>query len=237
MLKTHLKSFICVLILGTLSPIQSLYGEDFKIKKNEYYLIIDRNYMNSIVNNTEQLNFTSCEGPFTEVEEIRKEFESLLNQPVEIKENEEMSADIATEDSAGTVPLPPAGRTSQSMSDLLRNIEGPMNLSPEIPPTAEIPATDLDLIKRQIASNWKIPAGAKDIKDLYVDIRTVLNPDGSVRSAEVTKTSTPISDPYMQAIANSAVKAVKAASPLAIHPKDAERFKTLIIRFDPKSIL
>jgi len=233
MLKTHLKSFVCVLILGILSPFQSLYGETFEIKKNEYYLIIDRDYMNSIVNNTEQLNFTSCEGPFTEVEEIRKEFESLLNAPVEIKESEEMSADITTEDSEGTVPLPlhPAGRTSQPMSALLKNIEEPTSLP------SEISFNDSDLIRRQIAAQWLLPAGGKEVKDYYVDVRTELNPDGSVRSAEVTKTSKPTSDPYMRAMADSALKAVKAASPLSIPPKHADRFKTLVIRLAPKHAL
>ena len=52
--------------------------------------------------------------------------------------------------------------------------------------SAVLSVTELDLIRRQLAACWNVPAGARDAKDLYVDIHVEMNPDATVRTAVVT---------------------------------------------------
>lgn len=230
MLKTHHKSLGFVLILGTLSPFQPLSGQNYEIPKNEYYLIIDRDDMDDVINNTQQLNFTTCEGPFTEVEEIKKQFARSLAGPAEIKEDEEMAADIANESFDGTVPLPSIESTSQPMK-LLKNIKKPMSFS------SEIPVTDLDIIREQLVRHWNIPANMKENEGAPVDIKVEMNPDATVRSATVVETNPSTKDPLRKRFINSALEAVHKVGPLNLPLNRYDKWKTILIRFDPQPIL
>lgn len=100
----------------------------------------------------------------------------------------------------------------------------------------ELSITELDLIRRQLEQCWNRPAGAKDGKDLNVDIKVEINPDATVRSAVIVKTSKPLSDPYMRAVAESAKRAVQnpKCSPLKLPLDRYEQWKTVTIVFTPR---
>ena len=43
----------------------------------------------------------------------------------------------------------------------------------------------MDLVREQIARCWNINAGARDAKDLVVEIRASVQPDGTVTRADI----------------------------------------------------
>jgi outer membrane biosynthesis protein TonB len=95
--------------------------------------------------------------------------------------------------------------------------------------------TELDLIRRQLAGCWNVPAGARDGKDMYVDVKVVMNPDATVQSAAVTGASSSAS----AAAKDSARRAVSNpnCSPLKLPLDRYDQWKTITIRFDPQLIL
>ncbi len=97
----------------------------------------------------------------------------------------------------------------------------------------ELSITEMDLIRRQLGACWNVAAGAKDAKDMYVDVKVEMNPDATVRTAIVTGTN------GSQAAADSALRAVRnpRCSPLKLPLDRYEAWKTITIRFDPQHIL
>lgn len=95
--------------------------------------------------------------------------------------------------------------------------------------------TELDLLRRQLAACWNVPAGLQDTKDFYVDVRVEMNPDATVHSAVVTGSSADGSS--KQALENSALRAVKNCSPLKLPLHRYDQWKTITIRFDTNHML
>src|SRR6266849_8790916 len=56
---------------------------------------------------------------------------------------------------------------------------------PRAPLGGQLTASELDLIRQQIARCWNIPAGARDAKDLVVEIKVVVDRDGTVQQATI----------------------------------------------------
>ena len=52
----------------------------------------------------------------------------------------------------------------------------------------------MDLIREQIARCWNVPAGAREAKDLVVEIRVAVEPDGTVRQAASVANQPPFSE-------------------------------------------
>jgi outer membrane biosynthesis protein TonB len=98
--------------------------------------------------------------------------------------------------------------------------------------------TELDLIRRQFKDIWNVPAGARET-DITISIKIELNPDATIREAIIVNTSKPKSDPYVQQIADSAMRAVKnpKLGPLKIPLQRYEELKVIILDFNPKDML
>ena len=103
--------------------------------------------------------------------------------------------------------------------------------------SAVLSITELDLIRRQLAACWNVPAGAQDAKGLYVDVRVEMNPDATVQSAVVIGSSG--NGSYKRAAEDSALRAIKnpKCSPLKLPLHRYDQWKTITIRFDPQHIL
>ncbi len=110
--------------------------------------------------------------------------------------------------------------------------------APPLPPTVaqRMTISELDAIRSQIEQCWNIPAGARDARDLVVDISVHMNPDGTVRQATIVQRSRMSRDTFYRAAAESALRAVlnPDCSPLRLPPQKYNQWKTFTLSFNPR---
>ncbi len=96
-----------------------------------------------------------------------------------------------------------------------------------------------DALRRQIQQCWNIPAGARDAEKLIVEVLIEVNPDRTVRSAQIVDQGRANSDPFYRAAAESALRALRnpKCSPLELPPDQYEQWKTIHFTFDPRDML
>jgi len=110
---------------------------------------------------------------------------------------------------------------------------------PRAPLGSQITASEVDLVREQIARCWNVPAGARDAKDLVVEVRVAVDPDGTVRQATIVDQARLGSDPSFRAAAESARRAFfnPLCRPLRLPPEKYAIWKDLVVDFSPKDIL
>ncbi len=92
-------------------------------------------------------------------------------------------------------------------------------------------------VQRQMARCWNIPAGAKDAKNLVVDIHLVLNPDGTVREATVVDQARMQSDGFFRTAAESARRAIYLCQPLKLPSDKYSVWQEMTLSFNPSQVL
>ncbi len=99
--------------------------------------------------------------------------------------------------------------------------------------------SELDAIRRQIEACWILPAGARDAENLVVDIRVVMNPDGTVRQASIIDRSRMAADSFFRAAAESALRAVlnPRCNPLKLPPEKYKQWQTFTLSFNPRDMI
>ncbi len=110
---------------------------------------------------------------------------------------------------------------------------------PKAPLGGQLTASELDMVRHQIARCWNVPAGARDAKDLVVEIKVVVDPDGTVRQATIVDQARMGSDPFFRAAAESARRAFfnPLCRPLHLPAEKYAIWKDLVVDFSPKDIL
>ena len=94
-----------------------------------------------------------------------------------------------------------------------------------------------ELIRRKVEGCWNVPAGAREAENLLVEIRVVLNRDGSVYRADIVDTGR-MGDSFYRVAAESARRAVHICSPFSELPADRyDIWQSLTLRFNPKEML
>jgi outer membrane biosynthesis protein TonB len=108
---------------------------------------------------------------------------------------------------------------------------------PIAPLGAQLSASEIDLVREQIERCWNVPAGARDAQDLRPEFRVEMNPDGTVRSAELMN-SDQLGDSFFQAAADSAKRALlnPSCQPLKLPADKYDLWQTFTITFDPKDL-
>jgi hypothetical protein len=101
----------------------------------------------------------------------------------------------------------------------------------------QLSMSEIDAVRRQIEGCWNIPAGAKDAKNLIVELHVQLNADGSVRAVAITDQSRLQSDNFFRAAAESAARAVYECAPLHLPADKYSQWQDMILNFDPSQIL
>lgn len=113
--------------------------------------------------------------------------------------------------------------------------------APPLPPTVaqRMTISELDAIRSQIEACWNIPAGARNARDLVVDISVAMNPDGTVRQATIVQRSRMSRDPFYRAAAESALRAVlnPRCSPLRLPPQKYNQWKFFTLSFNPREAI
>lgn len=127
----------------------------------------------------------------------------------------------------------PDGNPIDAVHDANTKTEG------KAPVTSETLAlSEMDALKYQLAQCWNIPSGAMNAEDLVVDLRIEVNPDRTVKSAEIVDQSRYGSDSFFQAAADSARRAVfnPRCTPLALPADKYDVWKVILIRFNPREM-
>ena len=114
----------------------------------------------------------------------------------------------------------------------------PPSSQPKAPLGSQLTASEMDLVREQIARCWNINAGARDAKDLVVEIRAAVNSDGTVTRADIVDTGRAASDPLFRAAAESARRAFfnPLCTPLKLPPDKYATWKDLVVDFSTKDI-
>ena len=119
---------------------------------------------------------------------------------------------------------------------------GPASSQPKAPLGSQLTASENDflvnLIKQQLVPCWNVPAGARDAKELNVQVRASVNPDGTVRTASIIDQGR-MSDPLIRAAAESARRTFfnPQCTPLKLPSDKYEVWKDLVVNFDPRDLL
>ena len=102
---------------------------------------------------------------------------------------------------------------------------------------SELSISEIDAIAGRLRACWNLDPGARGIEDMIVEIRALLNQDGSVRKVEILDTSRYSSDSHFRSVADSARRAVYICAPYTIlADKYAEKYdlwRVLRLRFNP----
>ena len=116
----------------------------------------------------------------------------------------------------------------------------PPSSQPKAPLGSRMTASELDLVREQIARCWDttINAAARDAKDLVIEIRATINLDGTVTRADIVDIGRANSDPAFRAAAESARRAFfnPLCTPLKLPPEKYAMWKDLVVDFSPKDI-
>jgi outer membrane biosynthesis protein TonB len=109
---------------------------------------------------------------------------------------------------------------------------------PKAPLGSQLTASELDMVRHQIARCWNVPAGAREAKDLVVEIKVVVDPDGTVRQATIVDQGR-LGDPSYRAAAESARRAFfnPQCRPLHLPAEKYAIWKDLVVDFSPRDIL
>ncbi len=95
------------------------------------------------------------------------------------------------------------------------------------------------MVRNQISPCWSVPIGAKDARDMRIDIRIALNPDGTLRGMPSIEDQARMrSDPIFRAFAESALRAIQdpRCSPLRLPADRYSEWSDMIIAFNPKEL-
>jgi outer membrane biosynthesis protein TonB len=95
------------------------------------------------------------------------------------------------------------------------------------------PSALIAAINDQVTPCWNIPLAAQGVGGLRAEVQIVLGPDGSARTVEAVDTARMASDPLFRTFAESAIRAVRACSPLKLPPEQYQVWRNVIINFDP----
>ena len=104
--------------------------------------------------------------------------------------------------------------------------------------TRPISARQIDMVRERVRPCWNMLTGAKNAQDIVVTLVLDMNPDGTVRRAEISDRSR-MSDTYFRAAAESALRAVlnPHCNPLPL-PADSyeSQWRTLTLDFNPRDM-
>lgn len=134
---------------------------------------------------------------------------------------------------APSAPLEPAPRLTDPTA------KAAPSPSPAAPLAAQVTMGELDALRNQLAGCWNMQAGARFAEDIIVGVRIFVNPDRSVRDAQILDQIRYGTDTYFRAAADSALRAVfnPMCNPLDLPPEKYDQWKTITVNFDPRDML
>ena len=102
---------------------------------------------------------------------------------------------------------------------------------------SELSISEVDAIAGRLRGCWNLDPGARGIEDMIIEIRAILNQDGTVRRVDIMDTARYNSDTHFRSVADSAKRAVFICAPYTIlSEKYADKYdlwNTMLLRFNP----
>ena len=100
----------------------------------------------------------------------------------------------------------------------------------------QITASEKDAVRRHFQNCWSLPAGAKDARDMNVEITVYFNPDGTVLKSDPPN-DIRMSNPFFRAFAESAwratLKPLCKDQPIPLPREKYEQWRVVTLRFSP----
>jgi len=98
--------------------------------------------------------------------------------------------------------------------------------------------SERDALVQQLSGCWNVMAGSANAENLAVEIRVIVNPDRTVREANIVDKGRYNSDTFYRAAADSALRALRnpRCTPLNLPPEKYSQWQSMIINFDPKDM-
>ncbi len=106
------------------------------------------------------------------------------------------------------------------------------NIAPNVSDRASM--TELDAIRRHIEACWRIDPGKEGLENLSVVIKVFINPNGSVREAQIVDMTRYFVDSAYRTFANSARTAVLSCGNIPISAERYSLFKEIDMNFSPQ---
>ncbi len=105
-------------------------------------------------------------------------------------------------------------------------------------PARPLAISEIDLVRQQIRECWSLPAGAREAENLSIEIKMAMNPDGTVRQAQILDRGRLGKDPFFRAAAESALRAVlnPRCNPLKLPLEKYQQWQNMILIFDPRQM-
>jgi colicin import membrane protein len=98
---------------------------------------------------------------------------------------------------------------------------------------AELSLSELDALQKRITNCWSPPAGIDSASKIYVVLRVLFKPDGSMSREPVLVEAT--ASPLGPALAESAKRALLMCQPFTmLKPEHYDQWKDIEMRFDPR---
>ncbi len=125
---------------------------------------------------------------------------------------------------------PPPAPQAKSASETPSN-----NIAPNITDRASM--TELDAIRRHIEGCWRIDPGTEGMEGMAAEVRVTINPDGSVRDAQIVDMARFFADAAFRRFAVSARNAIKGCGNIPISVERYNILKDITFNFSPQGRL
>jgi len=138
-------------------------------------------------------------------------------------------------------PPPRPAQQPQTQTAQAQRPPGPVQPNPPASPSAPTlgdwkpSASDENAIRNTVAPCWSVDSGRLNARSLKVELRIFLNPDGTVRDAQILTTG---GDANMRAAAEAARRAVlnPQCNKLPLPAEQLGKVPSMIFVFDPKDL-
>ena len=147
---------------------------------------------------------------------------------------------------------PPKPRQRDQLTSILRNVaklkDQPRPSTEDKPAKAPEPGPSrprvsvfeqnemVQAIQQQLRACWRLDPGAREAEDMVVEIRVTLNPDGSVRQADIVDVVRMVQDAYFRSAAENAKRAIDVCSPFELPMRKYDVWRQLTLRFNPREM-
>ena len=91
-------------------------------------------------------------------------------------------------------------------------------------------------IQEQLRDCWRIDPGARGAEDIVVEIKVLLNQDGSVQRVDIVDVVRMVQDGFFRSAAENAKRAINRCSPFRLPLRRYDVWRQLTLRFDPREM-